>query len=272
MFLKLLKYDFMFSAKVFFALGGIALGVVILIALTTRVAEGSAVSSLLISISSLLAVGLGIACIAEIFRFFARSFFGKAGYLTLTMPIGYGKQLMSKVIVSVVWFLLALAATGVALVLFALITTGIQVSDVAEIFTVSLFVNIVEITQIAIFAVCLLFTCITLANSVFANRRIHGIISGLLGFGITFLFAWMQGALSGRFWEVQQFTQNLIGQASVWSGYRPLLGLRYGRIVLQPNNQFSVFIDIFSLGATLAVCAALLALTYYLLKKRISLR
>jgi len=272
MFLKLLKYDFMFSAKTFSALGGIAFGVVIIIALTHRVSDGGGVESLLIGISSLLAVGLGIACIAEIFRFYIRSFFTKAGYLTFTMPVGRGKQLLSKIVVSLVWFLLAFVATGVALAIFALIATGIQLSDVADIFTITLFVNIIEITQIAIFAICLLFACITLANSVLANRRVHGIISGFLGFGVTFLFSWMQGALAGRFWDIQHFTQNINGHPSSWRGYRPLVGWQYGRIPLESYRPLSVFIDIFSLGATLAVCAALVALTYYLLKKRISLR
>jgi hypothetical protein len=53
----------------------------------------------------------------------------------------------------------------------------------------------------------------------------------------------------------------------------PLVGLQYGRIVIDQNILGQpVYIDIFLVAFTLAAAAIAIAATHYLLKKRISLQ
>jgi len=268
----MLKYDLRFSAVKFFALAAIALGAAAVMSFTAQLSETAQVGFVVLSVGALILTGLGIAAIVEIFRFYSHNLFGKAGYLTLTLPAGRGVQLASKIIVSVVWFIFALIVTIVALYVVVVISDGMRPSYIMDVFSATILANILNLIFIAIFAICLMFFCITLANSVFRNKRVHAVISGIVGFVIGIVHSRVQNVLSTRSWGVRHFTQNLMGEPSSWYGSRPLVGWQYGRIPLQPGNQFSAFIDIFQIGATIAMCALLVAATCYLLNKRIALK
>jgi len=269
MFLKLLKHDFMFSAKALFALGGLAFAVVIGFTLFVR-KTGSVFVLYILGVAVIyLLAALGIACIVEICRFYARSFFGKMGYLTLTLPVSRGKQLVSKVVVSFAWFLLAMIAAFVTSQMASVIAFGAFVSNFSGMFNVFTLRDGVQFTTIAIFAICLLFTCITLAHSVFAGKRVHGIISGFASFLVGVGHFWILDVLSRRFRVAHSYGSPWTVQ---WYVYRSLVGLRYGRLPLFTSPNFNVYIDLYQIAVTIVFCTALMVLTHYLLKKRISLR
>lgn len=267
---KVVKRDFRFSAAAFFAMGGIALAIAGILVLTANNIDNFRTQQLIMAVSMLSFMALGLAAIVQIFMFFRRSLFSKAGYLAFTLPVGRGVLLASKLIVSMIWFLYALAVTFVIIVIAAL-GADATFSEFASFFDGWLLVQIVRLVQIAFFAICLMFACVALSNSVFAGKRVHGILSGFGGIVYGGLFFWIFNSFEGRSWAMQRFSTNLSGQPSVWYGRRPLLGLRYGRIPIRPGDPLSEFIDIFQIGLTLGMAAIIIGATYYLLKRRVAL-
>jgi len=271
MFLKVLKYDFGFSAKVFFALAFILLGVSVILRFTIpifiEIDNAVMLSSIMSTALALLIVGVGIASITQIFQFFSKNFFGPTGYAMLTLPVARGKLLISKFIVSIAWFNFMMAAVAVSvIILWSTAVQDIHGSGIISRIGVSEILMLININWLALFFITLLFFCITLANSVIANKKVHGVISGVIGFGYSWLFIWSTDQITSRSREMQSWN----GQ---WYQEMPLVGLQYGRIVLyDPEFGWPVFIDIFQLGIAVAFSAVALIVTYYLLKKRMSLR
>lgn len=274
MFLKVLKYDFSFSAVVFFTLAAILLGVSVILRFTLpiflEVDSAVMLSGVMSFALGLLIVGVAIASITQIFQFFYKNFFGPTGYAMLTLPVTKGKLLFSKLLVSIIWFNFMMAVVVLSMViLWSTAASDIRGSGVLSLIGPSEIVLMLTLNQLALFAVTLLFLCITLAHSIIANKKVHGVISGVLGFGYGWLYVWVTNEVTNR-GNSSLAMQTLDGR---WYQEMPLMGLRYGRIAIHtPEFGWPVYIDIFMLGLSVAFSAVAIIATYYLLKKRMSLR
>ena len=136
---------------------------------------------------------------------------------------------------------------------------------------------IIELNNLAFFAITLLFFCMTLARSTFAGKGIHGIIAGIVGFAYSGLFLWISGILQRRSMEFvqQEFIHYHEGieHLLIHGRYMHQIGLRYGRIpIYEFDHGWIIYVDIFHIGFTLAMSIAAITATYYLLKRRTSLK
>lgn len=139
---KLLKYDFKSMSKMMWT---IVLGVIILSILASAAftvnmrfsgdtVAGSAVFSQILSVVSGLftAFSVFVICAASMaviillaYRFY-KNFFDNEGYLTFTLPVSTNQKLVSKIISSSVWLLVACLAMVIALGIFLLFGTATQ--------------------------------------------------------------------------------------------------------------------------------------------------
>ncbi|MCL2397544.1 MAG: hypothetical protein FWC93_05700 [Defluviitaleaceae bacterium] len=277
MLCRLLKHDFTYSAKTFLAMGAIAIAIAFIMAITSDAInqmEGDFIYVLMM-VLMLGIVGMAIAAIVQIFQFYHRSFFSHSGYLQFTLPVRRGTQLASKLIVSMAWFLYALTVAVVAIAIIIVIADGVEFRDVfPTMFNTQTLVTLLDLFFLAIAAIALMFFCITLAHSVFFNKRIHGIISGIIGFLYTGLAMWVVNLLQGRYLARETIERiDINGGITAWDRYWPQVGLEYGRLVVYENEfGWHIFIDIYTNAAMLGFAALAIAATWYLLKKRVSLR
>jgi len=208
-----------------------------------------------------------------VIRIYNRSFFKAEGHLLLTMPASRLKLVASKVVMTMVWFNFLLILVPFA-VYAAVAPTGLNPPwpmTAWELFTSLLFswpmfTMLVYVNVAALVVTSLLFLTITATNSVVFGKKVNVIVAGVLAAFVHFLAAWGVVGLYTRFWV----PLNQWGSMQI-----PLVGLRYGRIVpgsWQPELGGIVFIDIWLIGAGLALAAGAIALTVFLLKKRVSLR
>lgn len=276
MTLKVLKYDFMFSAKTFAALAAILLTIAVIMRLTmpmfTNVEDPFALARIQELIMMMLLVGVGIASIAQIFQFINRNFFGASGYLTLTLPVGRLPLIMSKLVVAIVWFNFMMLATAAAM--FILLDTAshnVHGATVLSRINATHIIMMIEVNMLAIVAIAVLFFSLTLARSVVGGKRIHGVIAGIIGGGIMALYFWLTTLLQRRsFGFVTRELTGFGGSTLTISGEMPLMGLRYGRIEVDASAW--LFIDLFHIGMAVALTAAIVAAIYYMLKRLVALR
>ena len=289
MLIKMIKHDFRYSAKTFFVLGTIA--IVILAILVTanymhqvqRViymlqSEILFVILLAIHFSTILLAAVVIITLIQIGYFYRKSMFGRAGHLTMTIPVSRGTLLASKLAVSFVWLMLyaiivALFLSVVVIILIPMANPFFGSGYHFHMFRADILVTMTHTFVTAFAAIALLFFCITLSHSVLANVRLHGIISGAIGLLCAWLYSMAANALTVRF--LSDTSQFFHGPAAglIIVDNPPLVGLQYGRIVIGQNTVGQpAYIDIFLVAFTLAAAAIAIAATHYLLKKRISLQ
>ena len=281
MLFKILKYDLAFSAKMFFAMALILLAVAAILRFTLPMFfEAEDIFRLfdIVNISTVMMVlAAGIASIVQIFQFFNRNFFGDTGYLMLTLPVGRLKLLISKVIISIVWFNFMLITVAFSLET-AWSTTTFRMYNFIFFFSrvsAGSVTTLIELNNLAITGITLMFLCITLAHSVFANRRVHIIVAGAIGFLYAWLFVWLMG-LRGT-WGLEMYTSEFVHEGEVFINQWqvPIIGLRYGRLPLaEPTDyrMFVPFIDIFAIGISIGFAAIAIGLTHYLLKHKAALQ
>jgi len=306
MLLKLMKHDFIYSAKLFFALGAIAIAMAIILG-AGAIAEHAAHQQQIVAqgyqpnisplptgigfnvafmMSSIFLIPVAMAAIIHIAQFYRKSMFGRVGHLTMTMPIGRGTLLASKIAVSFVWFIYTVGIAIVMAIIFSLMSPYrpwnlgqlLRLTfNLADIATLG-----VNTATIAFAAIALLFFCVTLSHSVFKGKRVNGFLAGLFGLFVAWPYAAAANAMVGRFIPRTEriFTDSDGVTHTFVSMSEPLTGLRYGRIVIGqmawgwtdgvPTDFRDVYIDVFFIAFTLAVAAIIITATHYLLKKRVS--
>jgi len=281
MFIKTLKHDFRFSRMEFLLMGGGLVGfagILWLSSLFTSSASGDSVLSFTgaMSVASLVVLIVVVLSAAfQIQNFFSQSFFGDAGYLMLTLPTPRGKQLLSKIIVSMVWFNFLLVAGFTALFL---INHAIEGSNpLAGFFELYVFFIWVEINIFVFAILAAMFFAITLANSIIGSYKIPGAVAGLATAGLSAFiirFAIMIHARQREF--IQVFEEhniydemgNIVGTHGF--GYMRVQverGMREGRI---PIGE-TAFFDIILWGMVLGVAVLAFLAVYYMLKRRVCL-
>jgi len=278
MFIKQLKYDFTFSAKVFFGMFLGLLGLTIILRLTGMIPDPEAydVGYEMFGMAIIMIGGVivAVASYFQILTFFKRNFFGPEGYLMLTLPVKRGKLLASKFIVTQVWFNFMLAVVPIMLLIIAP-PRGNFWEAVERVVTPQIVDSIVHINLVAFVLVSILFLTITLSNTAIFNKKIHGAVAGGISFAYHWLFFWVYNQIPIRF--VAERTQTYVspdGWTATSTGPSFQIGWQYGRIPFSPldTRYHEGFIDIWQYGFALAFAAVTIAIIIYLLKKRITLR
>ncbi|MCL2753540.1 MAG: hypothetical protein FWE44_05280 [Defluviitaleaceae bacterium] len=277
MFTKILKYDFLFTWKVFLAMAGGIIALSIAARLTGLVANNDTTFYGVISTTVFVSIIIVVAVVAviiasymQVLLMYARNFFGKEGYLTFTLPVKRSRQYASKVIVSLVWFNFMLLTVPVVVFILSGITWEQFTDGVSSILNADFFLILLEINLIGAALISILFLTVTLANTVIANKKIHGIVAGIFAALYHFLFFYIFGLLKGRSFEWTQVTLEHEFGVATWHRNEAQIGWEYGRIPFE--GWGGGYIDIFSIGFTALFAAVTIIATLYLLKKRVALR
>jgi len=269
MFIKTIKYDFLFSKAFFIRIGMGMIGLALVLSLIGFTFDGLDVG-LWIGVPVIITFGfVPIICLFHIIGFYNQSFFGDAGYLMLTLPVHRCKLLVSKVIVTLVWFNFILITGGIALFIlvfaqsqganFGGLSIGIAITDV---------VSFVEVNIVALFFITISFFAVTLSYSSILGWRVYTWLALVVGLGIGVLTLWAYIALGRRYME-RVFVEYQQGYTfhSITEIHHEI-GLRFGRI---PIGSEGAYIDIFSWGMVLGIAVLALLATYGLLKKSIDI-
>jgi len=282
---KLIKYDFIYSSKIFFALGAIAIALAFILGGVDSIYQGQRMelmgqeqsiffvpNSFFMQMATLLFFPIGAVAAIHIAQFYRKNMFGNAGYLAMTMPINRGTVLASKLIVSFAWALYSIAVILAMIAITHVVSPYLIIADFFIFIDIGTLVSILNITFVALAAVCLLFFCITLAHSVLNGRRVSAVLSGIIGFLYSWLYAHLADLLAGRFLhDGLHISQQGVG--NIIALHPPLTGFQYGRIVAgqRPWGGHDVYIDIWFLAFTLVAAAVAIIATRYLLKNRVSI-
>ncbi|MCL2574768.1 MAG: hypothetical protein FWE34_09490 [Defluviitaleaceae bacterium] len=294
MLFKLIKHDFMYSAKLFFALGAIAIVIAIIFgaaeyvqvsAYLDQLADGYAPLArnslpmwhfgIMNMLQSILIIPIGVAAIIHIAQFYRKGMFGRVGHMAMTLPVGRGALLASKLAVAFTWFIYVI---GIALIMMAMIYLWSPFIGNHEVFGLFRADNIklgIEFGTIGFGAIAVLFFCITLAHSVFFGRRVNGVLTGFIGFVYVGIYTWIADMLTRRAQPNALINEGINPDGTTWAHWEwqpPLTGLEYGRIVIGETQWGrEVFVDIWLVAVTLAMAGIAIIATRYLLKKRVSL-
>ncbi|MCL2375955.1 MAG: hypothetical protein FWC76_01030 [Defluviitaleaceae bacterium] len=305
MLLKLMKHDIAYSAKIFFALGAIAVAIALIYGTAVNIQHATYQQQVVMAyqspanpfrlfnfvfmFSNILLIPVGMAAIIHIAQFYRKSMFGRVGHLTMTTPVSRNTLLTSKIAVSFTWFVYTIGLVVVMVIIFSLLSPyrpwGLA-QLIRQIFSADMVVLGVNIAAIGFAAIALLFFCVTLSHSIIAGKRVNGFLAGFIGLLYAWLYVWIMDMLSRRFMGdiVTVITKP---DGTFWGNHTShnvqLTGLQYGRIVIRqmtwewiadtPGPMFrEAFIDIYFIALTLTAAAIAIAATRYLLKRRISLQ
>ena len=284
MFIKTLKYDFLFSKAAFLAMAGGLIALTVILRITGLIENhdsGSDITGIagLIFMMALLVVGL--AAILQLLQFYYKNFFDDTGYLMLTLPVKRFTLLVSKVVVSIVWFNFMLITAGIVAAIIAYI--GPSFMGMLAALNRRNIMTVVEINIVALFFIMLLFFVVTLAHSTIGRWNVHIFISAAAGFLYTGLFFWLHVTLGRRHREwasaEREWLTTIYNEAGEYVGtqvsysthyfYQAIVGISVGRIPLGDRGDY---FDIYRWGISLVLCVLAFFVTYYLLKRRVGLR
>ena len=268
MLLKLVKHDFRYSARIFFALGAIAIALAIILSIADsihmsrnfqNINEVSGIGFQLmprsnVLFSTMFMAPVFVAAIIHIGQFYRKSMFGKVGHLAMTMPVKRSALLTSKLTVSFVWYLYCMGVVIAMLGVVHLFSPQLNNpgGPVRFLFAEPLTLGL-NIALMALFGISLLFFAITLSHSIFKGKRVSSIISGIIGLSLGGIYLYIYNALTMRATPIIETTHtdaagNIIGHTSRQVAQT---GIEYGRIVIGQTHwgtsfYADIFIDIFS--------------------------
>jgi len=288
MLFKLIKHDFRYSARLFLALGAIAIAIAAIVAATDvmQAHQVVATQNLRRIITSTLGLWVvppvAIAAIIHIGQFYRKGMFGRVGHLVMTMPVSRGALLISKLIVAFVWFLFALLVGLAMIAVIYFVSPQLYSGEFGPGFiqNIGMLPLVLEIICMGLFAISLLFFCITLSHTAFANMRISHLISSAIWLLWAVLYLWAYNMLSLRFMPIVEEIRRTADGTLISQSSRaiPLTGLQYGRIVIGEETVMGfmpftteVFIDILFIAFSLATTAVTVVATRALLKNHISI-
>ena len=285
MFIKTLKYDFLFSRDAFLSMAAaMVVFATILRPWVPTPQPGNDNINIIETVFVVVILVCGVLAIFQVMQFFHKNFFDDTGYLMLTLPQKRFPLLASKVIVSFVWLnFMMLAAVLAVSIISASRFSLIGIINAVNPRTVTGLLNItwiLDVTLVAMLIIVTLFFVITLAHSSLWRRRVHGLVAVaagilyvLLYFGVYVVIGQRGIRLVRASGPVSQY--NALGQYigsqyfydSIYV-YRRATGLNVGRI---PIGDGPLFFDIYRWGVGFALCVLAFFATYYLLKRHISL-
>jgi len=257
MFIKQLKYDLLFGRDTFLGMGALLIGASFIMAMVVSAQErGGFLGSewILIVVGLVFAIvvsAVAVATISSLYSLFARSFFGKSGYLMLTLPVSRITQLISKLTAAIIWSnYMAVVAFIMGLVFAAILVTGTNSWHMAyeygEFITwgvtardVMYFLgSYLVLNMFALLVISAMYFGITLSNSTIGRWRVHRFVAGVA----TLLY------LSFAMWTVM-------------------------RVVRFFSTSLSFSLSVSAISITLlAFVVATVAATYHLINKRVDLQ
>lgn len=137
--LKLMKYEIIHSVRTFMTAFGIFLVACVLFPFLVNMDRIDAMPFFTLFMYfgiSFLIVGIGIALFVSIFMNYNQSMFKRPGYLTLTLPVSTTELIISKVLVTMIWLLIAYFVLIAGVLLMSFISYLIHNS-----FTISMLIN-----------------------------------------------------------------------------------------------------------------------------------
>lgn len=201
---KLIKLDIRFAYKKFLIMAGLmlALGLVMPYVGQTYLQVGAAVVfAVVMTVIPLMSVWLVV-------QHFQRNLFGSEGYLMFTLPVRATELLLSKLVTTVIWFNLMIAAAGVLVV--TLFRAEIQADLIRSLLSweaLKVLVHLIASINVNIIPIILaIFMGISLSTVAVRNKRlgiVPGIGAALAGIGP---FLWSSVKLSG--WNFLNLTVN----------------------------------------------------------------
>ena len=270
MFIKTLKYDFLFSRDIFLGMAAIMVALSVILRFTVVDPQDNTLGWLFFAVFLL----CGIVTVAQVMQFFYKNFFDDTGYLMFTLPVKRLPLFASKVVVSFVWLNLMLLSAFIA---GSILTSSF--GGIIDAISLELLNVLIEANLIAMFLTLTLYFVVTLANSSVRRWHIHRGIAVAVGFLYVWLFFWLYAALGERYieWGTTSLGQvrrydalgEYIGTYDHFTINRPIVGLNVGRIPFGDGHH--AFFDIYRWGLGFIFCVVAFLVTYYLLKKRVSL-
>ena len=281
MFIKTLKYDFLFSRDIFFSMAAFMVALATILRLTVLTPQPG-VDNIMGIVFLVAILVCGVLAVVQVLQFFHKNFFDDIGYLMLTLPQKRFSLLASKVIVSFVWLnFMLLTAVSAGAVLSASRFSFTGIINTVNPRTVTGLLNIttvLEINLIAMFIILTLFLVITLAHSSLWRRSVHGLVAVVAGMLYVWLYFLVYIAIGQRHIRVvrDEFSlpvrqYNALGEyvgTEYFYALRQATGLNVGRI---PIGDGPLFFDLFRWGAGFVFCVLAFYAIYYLLKKHVSL-
>jgi len=282
MFIKTLKYDFVFSRGKFLGMAAI----MILIAIGLRLNEqpsrsiggtGGAEGPVLFTVM----MAMGIIAIFQVMTFFTSNFFEDSGYLMLTLPVRRVTLLASKLVVSLVWFNFMLLAAAISVVIFDAQNISFNFMNLSRDISLQNLVALVEVNIVAALLILTIFFSIAVAQVSYERwRGLAAWAVGLICIGAYFwFFTWIAmrhtyeatvttERLAPYYGPYGEYTGTFQSFSFMEISHNPVLGANVGRI---PIGGYGAFFDIYLYGATLALAIAAFWITSLLLKKHVRL-
>ena len=281
MLLKQLKYDFIFSWRMFVGMGVTLLGMGLYFLLmditgfnTSALMPATAIGGVQF-MYHVMQVAI-IFCLVQLLYMYNRHYFYEYGYLMLTLPVGRGVLLASKYLIALFWSAYTILVMTFSTFLSTANRDGTYFGFYNSDRTVLTGIGLVGLLSNFIFAgfagIAMLYLAVTLIHSTSFGQRVHKvfiIVTGLvaimgiyfIGYNIVFRARERVEVVTGYIIQSgEMIVTNLMIQRL------PIIGAEVGRI---PLGDY--FIDIYFLAAMLAFGLLASGLTYWLLRKKISL-
>jgi len=267
MMVKAIKYDFMYSKTWFLTMAAIMIAAAVAskIYAWPRHSQGIIRDTDGVVLAMVIMVA-GIISIFQVLIFFNRHLFDDAGHLMLALPVKRLTLLVSKLVVSVVWFNFMLFTAIFSLVVIfnpprmhfnfmGISGGGINLAN---------FMALVEVNIAAAAFILIIFFSTTLAHSRLWRRQSHGlaVVAGLACAGLLY---WVTDMIFSRHQEAVTFFCEY-HQRIITTHYNPIIGMNVGRI---PIGTGRAFFDIYGFGVMVVFSVLMLWATNCLLKKRV---
>jgi len=288
MFIKTLKYDFVFSRDTFFSMAAVIVALATVLRLTVLTPQPAGVDNNIMGTVFVVVIMLcGVLTVVQLMQFFHKNFFDDTGYLMFTLPQKRFPLFASKVVVSFVWlnFMLLSAISSVSILSASRFSLRgiIDAIDPRNTRAMLDIIGLLDFILIAMFAILMLFFVIALANSSLWRRRVNGLVSVAVGILYVWLYFWVYVLIGRRHtglvlneesWPIRQYNAlgEYIGTECFYHTMymrHQVVGLNVGRIPIANNGL--LFFDIYRWGAGFVLCALAFFATYYLLKRRVSI-
>ena len=278
MLVKTIKYDFMFS-KTWFLIMAAAM---IVTAIFSRIYAAPRHSLGIVRDADSIMLGIvvmaaGIISIFQVPILFNRYLFDDTGILMLTLPVKRFTLLMSKLMVSIVWFNFMLLVAIASFSIFDPPSMGFSFMGLSRDISFVNFVALIEVNIVAASLILIIFFSSTFAHIRLWRWHFHGLalVAGLLIAGLLY---WVTDMIFSRHFEWVPTTMEhlpvprynalgeYMGTFDYTTHYVRDIGASVGRI---PIGTGGAFFDIYGYGVMVAFIVLMLWATNYLLSKRV---